>query len=163
MTIDSVSADEEDEGNSRLTESATSGTCNGAATQAAASSSSNNVNTIRKTLAKWLRLQKSSQAHQGRARYKLIGWPPKWVRRRTHSPAAGRALPPVPQVASQFGDAEQERVETPELQPEDFPPGVAYLPEGEDDDNPDVFESKSDVIDFAASIETVKNVSSCHL
>ena len=46
------------------------------------------------------------------------------------------------------------------MQPEDFPPGVAYLPEGEDDDEDHVFESKSDeIIDFAASIETVKNVS----
>ena len=79
------------------------------------------------------------------------------MRRRTHSPAANRALPPVPSTAPVPVEEEHGRPGTPEMQPEDFPPGVAYLPEGEDDD-PDVFESKSDIIDFAASIETVKNV-----
>ena len=59
---------------------------------------SSNVNSIRKTLAKWLRLQKSSSSkkknknntatahNHGRSRYKLAGWPPRWVRRRSQSP-----------------------------------------------------------------------------
>ena len=160
MTIDSVTNEED---NPRLTENPSlpaGAACNGVTASATASTSNNNVNNIRKTLAKWLRLQKGQPSSQPRqTRYNLIGWPPKWVRRRTHSPAANRALPPVPSAAASQPEEEEdhERVRTPEMQPEDFPPGVAYLPEGEDDD-PDVFESKSDIIDFAASIETVKNV-----
>eukprot|EP00093_Oithona_nana_P005287 05287.XXX_62457_61498_1 [CDS] Oithona nana genome sequencing. len=157
MTIDSISSED----NPRLSENtslpgASATVCNGATPST--NSSNNNVNNIRKTLAKWLRLQKRNPSSQRRPRYKLIGWPPKWVRRRSPSPVANRALPPVPPVQSQAEDERHERVSTPEMQPEDFPPGVAYLPEGEDDDEDHVFESKSDeIIDFAASIETVKN------
>ena len=165
MTIDSMPS-EAAEGQGRLAENPS---LNEAPEQCQATSSvsNNNVNNIRKTLAKWLRLQKrspeSSQSPRPRPRYKLTGWPPKWVRRRSHSPVANRALPPVPQSQELDHDPDRDqdhqRVSTPELQPEDFPPGVAYLPEGEEDDV-NVFESKSsdEIIDFAASIETVKNV-----
>ena len=46
------------------------------------------------------------------------------------------------------------------MRPEDFPPGVAYLPPDDNDDEEEpTFEPSSDgIIDFAASIETVKNV-----
>ena len=155
-------------------------TCNGyvaAAASASAptrshSSSSGNLNNIRKTLARWLRLQsrpKSTEMrlhHHRRPRYKLSGWPPRWLRRRSQSPTSHtqRALPPVPPQVAQSPDQvivrpDNERVSTPELRPEDFPPGVAYLPDGEEDD--DIEQSESDsasnIIDFVASIETVKN------
>ena len=117
-------------------------TCNGyvaAAASASAptrshSSSSGNLNNIRKTLARWLRLQsrpKSTEMrlhHHRRPRYKLSGWPPRWLRRgRSQSPTSHtqRALPPVPQaqVAQSPDDHvianDNERVSTPELRPED--------------------------------------------
>ena len=39
-----------------------------------------------------------------------------------------------------------------------FFPGVAYLPDGDDVEEPLEFGSKSNIIDFTASIEAVKNV-----
>lgn len=60
-------------------------------------------------------------------------------------------MPPLPV-------AEESRVRTPELRPEDFPPGVAYLPDGDDEDLDSEDNSKSNQnIDFASTIETVKN------
>ena len=95
-------------------------------------------------------------------RYRLMGWPPRWVRDHPDSKSNNqRALPPVP--SSGNTDAvpiQEERVSTPELRPEDFPPGVAYLPDGDDDEEPLEFGSKSNIIDFTASIEAVKNVKS---
>ena len=57
-------------------------------------------------------------------------------------------------------DVELNRRITPEIRPEDFPPGVAYLPDGDDDDfDEEDFNSKSNnKIDFASTIKTVKNV-----
>lgn len=90
-----------------------------------------------------------------------------------------RALPPVPiQQVGQLDepetdttshnqneniiepDVELNRRITPEIRPEDFPPGVAYLPDGDDDDfDEEDFNSKSNnKIDFASTIKTVKNV-----
>mgnify|MGYP007023058707 CR=1 FL=1 len=91
-----------------------------------------------------------------------------------------RALPPVPiQQVGQLDEPEtdttsnQNQIEniiepdvelnrriTPEIRPEDFPPGVAYLPDGDDDDfDEEDFNSKSNnKIDFASTIKTVKNV-----
>ena len=73
MTIDSVTNEED---NPRLTENPSlpaGAACNGVAS-ASASTSNNNVNNIRKTLAKWLRLQKGEPTSQPRqTRYKLIG------------------------------------------------------------------------------------------
>ena len=118
------------------------------------------------------------------------GWPPRWVRRRSQSPSEDnltnnsqnnkqRALPPVPiQQVGQLDEPEtdttshqnqNENIEpdvelnrriTPEIRPEDFPPGVAYLPDGDDDDfDEEDFNSKSNnKIDFASTIKTVKNV-----
>ncbi len=54
---------------------------------------------------------------------------------------------------------DEDRMSTPELRPEDFPPGVAYLPDGDDDDPEEDFPSKNTMIDFASTIETVKTVS----
>ena len=47
---------------------------------------------------------------------------------------------------------------TPEIRPEDFPPGVAFLPDGDDDDfDEEYFNSKSsNKKDFALTIKTVK-------
>ena len=147
------------------------------------SATSRNVNSIRKTIAKWLRLQrgphpKSDEKKQnhGRSRYKLTGWPPQWVRQQSHSPEMSsqkqRALPPVPQVTMMEISA-QDPIEdlelvseprsrsTPEIRPEDFPPGVAYLPDGDDDseDEQDFnTNSKSRMpIDIPSTIKTVKN------
>lgn len=128
-----------------------------------------NLQTIRKTLSRFLRFQRPSLKDGPRKRpqrHKLVGWPPRWVRWRSSSPStapnAQRALPPVPQqppAASHHEEVEDDRISTPEMRPEDFPPGVAYLPDGDDDpdDHPE-FQSSNDIIDFAASIETVKNV-----
>jgi hypothetical protein len=139
-------------------------TCNGCVTQSDPPSHSGNLNNIRRTLAKWLRLQrpKPNETKLPRQRHRLIGWPPSWRRRRRSSPdpnpCGQRALPPVPPVPPLDQNVEEERVSTPEMRPEDFPPGVAYLPDGEDDDEETNFEHHSGIIDFAASIETVKNV-----
>ena len=77
-----------------------------------------------------------------------------------------RALPPVPEVVPPelpFPVEEEEdrgRGRTPEMRPEDFPPGVAYLPDGDDEDDlDDEMASKATMIDFASIIETVKSVS----
>ena len=89
-----------------------------------------------------------------------------------------RALPPVPiQQVGQLDepetdttshnqneniiepDVELNRRITPEIRPEDFPPGVAYLPDGDDFEDEEEFNSKSNMIDFASTIKTVKNVS----
>ena len=116
-----------------------------------------------------------------------MGWPPRWVRDQPESNNSNqRALPPVPSSQTESNRAdhipdEDERVSTPELRPEDFPPGkyyfsykrkrvlkkskififfpgVAYLPDGDDVEEPLEFGSKSNIIDFTASIEAVKNV-----
>lgn len=148
---------------------------------------SRNVNSIRKTLAKWLRLQRPNskndevkKQNHGRSRYKLTGWPPRWVRRRSQSPELRsqqkqRALPPVPQATTTTtagvaasgsedvdrpapGADERDRRSTPDpIRPEDFPPGVAYLPDGDDFEDEEEFNSKSNMIDFASTIKTVKN------
>jgi len=164
----------------------------------AAENQTRNGNSIRKTIAKWLRLQRPNNSNKssdvkkqnhGRSRYKLTGWPPRWVRRRSQSPSEDnmtnnsqnnkqRALPPVPiQQVGQLDepetdttshnlneniiepDVELNRRITPEIRPEDFPPGVAYLPDGDDDDfDEEDFNSKSNnKIDFASTIKTVKN------
>lgn len=161
----------------------------------AAENQTRNGNSIRKTIAKWLRLQRPNNSNKssdvkkqnhGRSRYKLTGWPPRWVRRRSQSPSEDnltnnsqnnkqRALPPVPiQQVGQLDELEtdttsqNENIEpdvelnrriTPEIRPEDFPPGVAYLPDGDDDDfDEEDFNSKSNnKIDFASTIKTVKN------
>ena len=114
---------------------------------------------------------------------RLVGWPPRWTSRSVSrsnenkqqqdglNPCTHRALPPVPPPTSTAHDTNNqglvepdnlddralERVRTPEMRPEDFPPGVAYLPEG-DDDEPSFKPSSDGIIDFAASLETVKNV-----
>jgi len=144
------------------------------------SATSRNVNSIRKTIAKWLRLQrgphpKSDEKKQnhGRSRYKLTGWPPQWVRQQSHSPEMRsqkqRALPPVPQVTMMEIPAQdpiedldlmrEARRSTPEIRPEDFPPGVAYLPDGDDSEDEQDFntDSKSKMIDIPSTIKTVKN------
>ena len=119
--------------------------------------------------------------------FSFTGWPPRWVRRRSQSPSEDnltnnsqnnkqRALPPVPiQQVGQLDEPETETTSqnqniepdvelnrriTPEIRPEDFPPGVAYLPDGDDDDfDEEDFNSKSNnKIDFASTIKTVKNV-----
>ena len=118
--------------------------------------------------------------------FSFKGWPPRWVRRRSQSPSEDnltnnsqnnkqRALPPVPiQQVGQLDEPETETTShqniepdvelnrriTPEIRPEDFPPGVAYLPDGDDDDfDEEDFNSKSNnKIDFASTIKTVKNV-----
>ena len=93
-----------------------------------------------------------------------MGWPPRWVRDQPESNSNQRALPPVPSgqsggsISADHIPDEDERVSTPEFRPEDFPPGVAYLPDGDDVEEPLEFGSKSNIIDFTASIEAVKNV-----
>ncbi len=153
------------------------------------SSRGGSLHNIRRTLSRWLRIQRpkaNSESNSNNsdkmavkpARRRLIGWPPRWSTGRSMScgdnhsgenPCSHRALPPVP-ASSSFGAAAgvhpdgeggpPERVRTPEMRPEDFPPGVAYLPPDDNDDEEEpTFEPSSDgIIDFAASIETVKNV-----
>lgn len=141
-------------------------TCNGYSsvghnTKNAPPNSSSNLNNLRKTLAKWLRPKNKSKKPTQRSR--LMGWPPRWVRDQPESNNSNqRALPPVPSSQTESNRAdhipdEDERVSTPELRPEDFPPGVAYLPDGDDVEEPLEFGSKSNIIDFTASIEAVKN------
>ena len=134
--------------------------CNGSPNEV---ESSSNLNNLRKTLSKWLRIQRpssKSKAKKPKQRYRLMGWPPRWVRDQD-TKSNQRALPPVPSghTSPNFNpENDDERVSTPELRPEDFPPGVAYLPDG-DDEEPIEFGSKSNIIDFTASIDAVKNVS----
>ena len=134
--------------------------CNGSPNEV---ESSSNLNNLRKTLSKWLRIQRPSsktKAKKPKQRYRLMGWPPRWVRDQD-TKSNQRALPPVPSghTSPNFNpENDDERVSTPELRPEDFPPGVAYLPDG-DDEEPIEFGSKSNIIDFTASIDAVKNVS----
>ena len=66
-------------------------------------------------------------------RSRLMGWPPRWVRDQPESNNSNqRALPPVPSSQTESNRAdhipdEDERVSTPELRPEDFPPGKYYF------------------------------------
>ena len=63
-----------------------------------------------------------------------MGWPPRWVRDQPESNNSNqRALPPVPSgqtgasgISADHIPDEDERVSTPELRPEDFPPGKHF-------------------------------------
>lgn len=138
-------------------------------------SSSPNSRRLKKSIGSWLRdrskylsNQSVSSDEQTRPSRSILKPWKKWTRPRQNNQNVQRELPPVPnnEISNQINDIDvaqhspddDEELANLSIQMANLPPGTAFFPDDDDEDGLHV-NDEGGLIDFAKSLEIVKDVS----